>query len=47
MIKLNIEVPKNCIECLLSINYFNTIYCKVLQKYVKGKTKRPKECPIK
>lgn len=46
-IKINIDAPKNCLKCPISINYFKTIYCKILQDFVKGKTKRPKECPLK
>ena len=46
-IQINIDAPENCLRCPISINYFKTIYCKILQKCVKGKTKRPKDCPIK
>ena len=44
---IDIDLPKSCTECPISLNYLNVIYCKSQGDFVKGKTKRPKSCPIR
>ena len=46
IVKVKMCLPENCIMCPLGERYMNTNYCRVLKVFTRGKTKRPKGCPI-
>lgn len=45
-LKINMETPKSCMKCRLADHYDSTLYCRVLNDFVKGLHSRAKVCPL-
>lgn len=46
MIKIDINKPGNCLKCPMADRLYIAIYCRAKSCFVRGKSKRPKNCPI-
>ena len=46
MIKLNMNLPKNCWECKFGLPCYEVIACGLTGKYNDKYKRRPTECPI-